>query len=161
MSDVYALAVDGFFPHLRTLRIYVNNAVIKTALMGIPSIASLRMPNLETFDLYVKQRGEAEDGEERVEWTTLETLTSRFAMPRLRRYSLTYSLSTNAEIRHIFQSSLFNNDERHIRVQFSLYISTMTSMDSSDTANICNIRSTRDNNIFVQYVSHSPFYLEK
>jgi hypothetical protein len=153
MSDVYALAVDGFFPRLRSLRIGVRKSVTKTVSSGLPDIASLRMPNLETFDLYLKQRGIEDEGEEQVKWATLETLTSHSVMPRLRRYSLIYGLSTNVEIRHIFQSSLFDNDERQIRIRFAFYINTATSIDSSDATNICDIRSTRYDKIFVQYVS--------
>jgi hypothetical protein len=73
MSDVYELAVDGFFPRLQSLRIYVNKSVIKTVSSGLPAIAKLRMPTLETFNLYLKQRGQAGEGEEQVQWTTLET----------------------------------------------------------------------------------------
>jgi hypothetical protein len=153
MSDVYALAVDGFFPRLQSLRIYVNNAVIKNVSTGLPAITSLHMPKLETFDLYLKARGEGDDEEEKVEWVTVATLTSHSVMPRLRRYSLIYALSKNIEIRHIFQSSLFHNDERHIRVRFALYLDASTSIDSSDIINICDIRSARYNKIFVQYVS--------
>jgi hypothetical protein len=157
MSDVYALAVDGFFPRLQSLRIYVQKSVIKTVSSGLPATTSLRMPNLETFDLYLKQRGQEDEGEEQVKWTTVETLTSHSVMPRLRRYSLIYGLSTSTEIRHIFQSSIFDNDERHIRIQFAFYINTATFIDSSDITKICDIRSTRDYNIFVQYVSIFPF----
>ncbi|CAF4072729.1 unnamed protein product, partial [Rotaria sp. Silwood2] len=151
MSDVYVLAVDGFFPRLQSLRIYVHKCVIKTVSTGLPAIANLHMPNLETFDLYLKKRGETNEGEEQVKWATVEILTSHSVMPRLRRYSLIYSLLTSVEIRHIFQSSLFNNDNRHIRVQFALYINLSTSTDSSDITNICDIHSTCYNNIFVQY----------
>ncbi len=150
MSDVYELAVDGFFPRLQSLRIYVNKSVIKTVSSGLPAIAKLRMPTLETFNLYLKQRGQAGEGEEQVQWTTLETLTSHSVMPRLRRYSLIYNLQTSVEIRHIFQSSLFHNDERNIDVRFGLYLITTTPIDSSDAT---NIRSVRYNNSFVQYVS--------
>jgi len=157
MSDMYALVVDGFFPRLQSLRIYVQKSVIKTVSSGLPAIASLRMPSLETFDLYLKQRGEAEEGEEQVKWTTIETLTAHSVMPRLRRCSLIYTLQTSAEIRHIFQSSLFDNDERHIRVRFGLYLITTTSIDSSNTTNICNIRSAHYNKTIVQYVSIFTF----
>jgi hypothetical protein len=157
MSDVYALAVDGFFPCLQSLCIYVGKAVIKTVSSGLPATASLRMPNLETFDLHLKQRGEAGEGEEQVKWKTVETLTSRSVMPRLRRYSLIYSLSTSAEIQHIFQSPLFDHGKRQIRVQFALYINASTSIYSSDITHICNIRSTRDNNIFLQCVCNFLF----
>ncbi|CAF3913950.1 unnamed protein product [Rotaria sordida] len=109
------------------------------------------MPNLETFDLYVKKQGKANEGEEKVEWATLETLTSHSVMPRLRRYSFIYNLSISDEIQHIFQSSLFNNDKRHIRIQFALHINSLTSIDLSDIIDICNIHSTHYNNIFVQY----------
>jgi hypothetical protein len=157
LSDVYALAVDGFFPRLQSLRIYVQKSVIKMVSSGLPAIASLRMPNLETFDLYLKQRGEVEEGEEQVEWTTVEKLTSHSVMPRLRRYSMIYTLQTSAEIRNIFQSSLFDNDERHIRVRFGFYLITTTSIDSSDNTNICSIRSTQYNKTVVQYVSIFSF----
>ncbi|CAF1446250.1 unnamed protein product [Rotaria sordida] len=109
------------------------------------------MPNLERFDLYVKKQGKANEGEEKVEWATLETLTSHSVMPRLRRYSFIYNLSISDEIQHIFQSSLFNNDKRHIRIQFALHINSLTSIDLSDIIDICNIHSTHYNNIFVQY----------
>jgi len=161
MSDVYALAADKFLPRLHSLRIYVHKSVIKTISTRLSAIANLRMPTLETFDLCLQRRAQADEDEEEVKWTTVETLTSQFVMPHLRRCSLIYSLSTSVEIRHIFQSSLFNNDERHIRVQFALYINASTSIDSSDITNICDIHSTDYNNIFVQYVSNFPFYLEK
>ncbi|CAF5050086.1 unnamed protein product, partial [Rotaria sp. Silwood1] len=151
MSDVYTLAVDGFFPCLQSLHIYVHKSVIKTVSTGLPAIANLHMPNLETFYLYVKKQGKANEGEEQVEWATLETLTSHSVMPRLRRYSLIYNLSTSVEIQHIFQSSLFNNDKRHIRIQFALHINSLTSIDLSDIIDICDIHSTHYNNIFVQY----------
>jgi len=157
MSDVYTLAADSFFPSLRFLRIHVNNAVVKTVLSELPTTAILHMPNLEIFDLYLNERDEADEGEEQVKWTILETLTSRAVMPRLRRYSLIYGLSTSVESRLIFQSSLFNNDKRHIHVRFALYINSSTCMDSYDITNICDIRSPGDNNIFVQYVSNFPF----
>ena len=157
MSDVYAMAVDGFFPCLKSLRVYVMNTYIKTVLNGRPAIASLRMPNLETFDLHLKQQGEADEGEEQVNWTVVETLTSRSVMPRLRRYSLIYGLLTSAEIRHIFQSSLIDYDDRDIRMQFAFCVNRGTSINSSDITNVCDIRSTRYYNIFVQYVSNLPF----
>ena len=153
MTDVYALAVDGCFPYLRSLRIYVNNAVIETVSIGLPYITSLRMPKLEIFDLCLKWRGEEADGEEKVEWETVETLVSYSVMPRLRRYTLIYTLSTSYEIRRILQSSIFHNDKRSFRVRFALHLNTSTSIDSSATINICDIRSTRYNKIFVQYVS--------
>jgi hypothetical protein len=54
MSDVYTLAVDGFFPSLRLLRARVNNAVIKTVVSELPPTTSLRMLKLETLDLHLK-----------------------------------------------------------------------------------------------------------
>jgi hypothetical protein len=157
MSDVYELVIDGFFPRLQSLRIHVNKSVIKTVSSGLAAIENLRMPNLETFDLYLKQRGQADGGEEQVQWTTVETLTSHSVMPRLRRYSLIYSLQTSVEIRHIFQSSLFHNDERQIHVRCGLYLTTMTPIDSSDAIDICDIGSARFNKTFVQYVSLFSF----
>jgi hypothetical protein len=161
MTDVYGLAVDGFFPHLQSLRIYVNNAVIKTVSTGLPTITSLHMPKLEVFDLYLKRRGEEDDGEEKVEWETVETLISYSVMPRLRRCSLIYALSTSDKVRRIFESSIFHNDKRNTRVQFGLYLSTSTSIDSSDSINICDIGFARYNKICVLYVSIFPFYLGK
>jgi hypothetical protein len=157
MSDVFDLAVDGFFPRLQSLRVYVKKSVIKTVSSGLLAITKLRMPNLETFHLHLRQRHQAGEGEEEVKWTTLETLTSPSVMPRLRRYSLVYVLSTNAEILHIFQSSLFHNDERHIDFRFGLYLITTTALDSFDITNVCDIRSTHYHKTIVQYVSIFSF----
>jgi hypothetical protein len=148
MSDVYTLAVDGFFPRLRSLRIHVNKVVIKTVSTGLPSTTSLRMPKLETFDLYLKR-----EKEEELKWAAVETLTSYSVMPRLRRFSLVYGLSTSTEIRHIFESSLFNNDNRHICVRFVLCLNASTVIDSSDITNILDIRSSCYNELFVKLVS--------
>jgi hypothetical protein len=153
MSDVYALAIDGVFPRLRSFRIYVGNAVIKTVSSRLPAIASLRMPNLETFDLYLKQRGLVGEGEEQVDWTTVETLTSHSVMPSLQRCSLLYTLLTSIEIQQIFESPLFDNDARHVHVRFGLYLDASTFMCSSDITKICAILPKCYNNICVQYVS--------
>jgi hypothetical protein len=153
MSDVYTLAMDGFFPSLRLLRVYVKNAVIKTVSTDLPATTSLRMPKLETFDLYLKWRQEATEEEEEVKWAAVETLICHSVMPRLRRCSLFYNLSTGIEIRDIFQSPLFNNDERHIHVRFALYLNTSIFIDSSDITNIFDIRFACYNQFFVQYVS--------
>ena len=157
MSDVYALAVDGFLPRLQSLHIYVRKSVIQPVSSGLLATTSLHMPNLESFVLYLRERGEAEEGEEQVKWTNVETLSSHSVMPRLRRYSLIYTLETSTEIGHIFQSFLFNNDKRNVRVRFGLYLITTTSIDSSHTTNICDIRSVHYNKTVVQFVSIFPF----
>lgn len=157
MSDVYALAVDGFLPRLQSLRIYVQKSVIQTASSGLLTTTSLHMPNLESFVLYLRKRDKAGEGEEQVKWTTVETLSSHSVMPRLRRYSLIYTLETSAEIGHIFQSFLFSNDKRNVRVRFGLYLITTTSIDSFHTTNICDIRSVHYNKTVVQFVSIFPF----
>lgn len=156
MSEVYALAVDGFLPHLRFLRVYVNRSIIKTVLLELSSTTSLRMRNLETFDLYLKQRCKPnEGGEEEVEWPTVETLTSPSVMPRLRQFSLIYTLSTSAEIRQISQFLLHNID-RHIRTRFAFCIPTATPINAYDAANLHHIRSTYPNDFLVQDVSIFP-----
>ena len=157
MSDVYTLAADGFLPRLKSLRIYVENSVIKTVLTEPPSIKTLRMPELERFDLRLKREGEADEGEEQVRWITVETLTSHLVMPRLRRFSLIYGLQTKTEIRHIFQSPLFDNDERHVLFRFKLVCVTTTSIDSSDITHICDIPSVYYNKALLRYVSIFPF----
>jgi hypothetical protein len=161
MTDVYALAVDGFFPWLQSLHIFVKKSVIKTVSSGLSAVANLRMPNLETFVLYLKQRGEADEGEEQVKWTNVETLTSHSVMPRLRRYSLVYSLLTSFEIRHIFESSIFYNDERNIDIRFGLYLITTTSLDSTDTINIRDIRSAQYTKSIMHYVSIFSYVIRK
>jgi hypothetical protein len=161
MSDVYALAIDGFLARLGSLRIHVNNAVIKTVSTELSTTTRLRMSKLETFDLYLKRRGQANEGEEYVKWTVVETLTSYCVMPRLRRFSLVYDLSTSTEIRHIFESSLFNNEDRHIRVPFVFYLNASTAIDSSDITNIFNIRSSHHNELLVKHVSSFFILTEK
>ena len=156
MSDVYLLAVDGFLPHLKSLRIYVQHAIVTTVSSALPPTASLCMSNLKTFDLYLNQRRRPNEDEEEVKWITVETLTSRSVMPRLRRCSLIYGLSTSAEIPHISQF-LFDIDERHIRIQYAFYIPIATSIDSSDIDYIRHICYTHSNSIFVHYVSIFPF----
>jgi hypothetical protein len=81
MSDVYTLAIDGFFPRLRSLRIYIRNAVIKTALTKPSTTTKLRMSKLETFDLYLNRRDEADEEEEQVKWAVVETLISDCIIP--------------------------------------------------------------------------------
>jgi hypothetical protein len=152
MSDVYTLAIDGFFPRLRSLRVHVQNAVIDAATKSL-TMTKLRMSNLETFNLHVIQRGNAAEGEEQVEWAVVETLISDCIMPCLQRFSFVYKLSTSAEIRDIFQSSVFNNDNRRICVRFVLNINASNVIDSSDITNIFNIRSSRYNELLVEYVS--------
>jgi hypothetical protein len=153
MSDVYALAIDGFFPRLRSLRIHVANAVIKTVSTELSTTTRLRTSKLETFDLYLNQRDEADEGEEQVKWAAVETLISYCVMPRLRRFSFVYELSTSTEIRDIFESSVFNNDNRHICVRFALDINASNVIDSSDITNIFNIRSSHYNELLVEHVS--------
>ena len=118
MSEVYALTTDGFLPHLKSLRIYVQHSIITTVASALPATTSLRMPNLETFDIYLYQRCRPNENEEEVKWTAVETLTSRSVMPRLRRCSLIYGLLTSAEIPHISQF-LFDIEERQIRIQYA------------------------------------------
>ena len=148
MSDIYVLATDGFLPQLRLLRIYVQRSITKT----ISAMTSLCLPNLETFDLYLKDRREPEQGEEEVKWATVEILTSPTIMPRLRRYSLIYGLSTSAEIRDISQF-LFDNDKRDIHIRFAFYVPIV----ESDASNLHHIRSTHPNDILVLDVSIFPF----
>jgi hypothetical protein len=153
MSDVYTLAIDGFFPRLRSLRVYVLNAVINTALAKSLTMRKLRMSNLETFDLHLNHRDKPAKREEQVKWTAVKTLISDCIMPCLQRFSFVYQLSTSTEFRDIFQSSIFNNDNRHICVRFVLNIAPRNVLDSSDITNIFNIRSSRCNEHLVEYVS--------
>lgn len=152
MSDIYVLATDGFLPQLRLLRIYVQRSITKTISSGFSAMTSLCLPNLETFDLYLKDRREPEQGEEEVKWATVEILTSPTIMPRLRRYSLIYGLSTSAEIRDISQF-LFDNYKRDIHIRFAFYIPIV----ESDASNLNHIRSTHPNDILALDVSISPF----
>lgn len=161
MSDVYTLATDGFLPRLRSLRIHVKNAVIKTISTELLTTTRLRMSKLETFDLYIKKRGSADEGEEQVKWAVVETLTSYCVMPSLRRFSLVYNLLTSTEIRDIFESSLFNNDDRHICVRFAFYLNALTTENSSDITNIFNIRSSCYNELLVKFVSNFFILIEK
>jgi hypothetical protein len=153
MSDVYTLAIDGFFPRLRSLRIYIRNAVIKTALTKPSTTTKLCMSKLETFDLYLNRRDEADEEKEQVKWAIVETLISDGIIPCLRRFSFVYKLSTSAEIRDIFESSLFNNDNRHVYVRFAFNMDASNVIDSSDITNIFNIRSSCYNELLVEYVS--------
>ena len=157
MSDVYTLLVDGVLPRLQSLRVDVDRCVIRTVLTEPPSIKRLRMPELKRFDLQLRRHGQADEGEEQVRWMTVETLTSHSVMPRLRRFSLIYGLQTIAEIQHVFQSSLFDDAERHILFRFKLDLVTPTSIDSSDITNICDTRSTHYNKGILRYVSIFPF----
>jgi hypothetical protein len=150
MSDIYILAIDGFLPRLRSLRIHVKNAVVQTEVL---TTTRLCMSKLETFNLYLKQRRQANEGEEQVKWAAVETLISNRVMPCLRRFSFVYGVSTSAEIQDIFESSVFNNDNRHISVRFALYINASNVIDPSDIINIFNIRSSRYNELLVEYVS--------
>ncbi|CAF4634355.1 unnamed protein product, partial [Rotaria socialis] len=160
MSDVYALAVDGFSPCLRCLHVHINNAVIKSVLRELSTTTNFHMSQLETFDLYLNWREEDED-EEQIEWTVVETLTSKSVMPRLRQCSVVYKLTTNIEIRHMFQSPFFKNDERNIRIRFVLCFNTSIFIDSSDIANISDIRSVSSNEIFLKHNNedNSKLYL--
>lgn len=151
MSDVYLLAADGFLPHLKWLRIYVQRSIITTISSELPSITSLRLPNLETFDLYLEHQQTENEDEEEVKWTTVKKLTSRSVMPRLRRCSLIYALPTSDEISDISQF-LFDIDERQIRLQYVFCIPIGTSADSSYIDYVRHICHTHPNNIFVQYV---------
>jgi hypothetical protein len=153
MSDVYTLAIDGFLSRWRSLRIHVGNPVIKTFSTELSTTTRLRMSKLETFDLYLKERRQVKEGEEQVKWAAVETLISYCVMPCLRRFSFVYGVSTSAEIRHIFESSLFNNNNRHICVRFALDINASNVIDSSDITNIFNIRSPRYNELLVEYMS--------
>jgi hypothetical protein len=126
---------------------------MKTVSTELSTSRRLRMSKLETFDLYLKDRGQADEGEKQVKWAAVETLTSYCVMPCLRRFSLVYDLLTITEIRHIFESSLFNNDDRHICVRFVFYLNASTVIDSSDITNIFDIRSSRYNELLVKHVS--------
>ena len=100
MSEVYSLAVVGFLPCLNLFRIYVEKSIIKTVSSRLLAITSLRMANLETFDLYLKHQREPKEGEEYVKWTSVKSLIAPSVMPRLRRYSLIYSLPSGTGIRN-------------------------------------------------------------
>ncbi len=153
LSDFYELAADGSFPRLKWLDIFVNKSVIKTISAEVPAITNFHMPNLETLNLNLKRTYEANEEEKQIPWTTVETLTSCSVMPRLRRYTLIYTLWTNDEITQIFESSIFHNDERHIDFRFRFDIFTRTPMDSFyDITKINNIRFT-NNQTIIQYVS--------
>jgi hypothetical protein len=111
------------------------------------------MSKLETFDLYLNRRDEADEEKEQVKWAIVETLISDGIIPCLRRFSFVYKLSTSAEIRDIFESSLFNNDNRHVYVRFAFNMDASNVIDSSDITNIFNIRSSCYNELLVEYVS--------
>ena len=153
MSDVYILAIDDFFPCLRSLRICVGKAAIKTALIEPSTMRKLRMSKLENFDLYLNERRAADEGEEQVKWVAVETLLSSRVMPRLRRFSFIYKLSTSAEIRNIFESSIFDNDSRHICVRFALNTDASDVKNSSEITHIFNAHSSRNNELLVESVS--------
>jgi hypothetical protein len=153
MSDLYTLAIDGFLPRLRSLRIRVKNALIKTISTERLKTTRLHMSKLETFDLYLKDRDLTNEGEEQVEWSVVQRLTSYCVMPCLRRFSLVYTLWTIDEIRDIFQSSLFNNDDRHTCVRFVFYLNASPIENSSDITNMFNIRSSSTNELLVKFVS--------
>jgi hypothetical protein len=147
MCDVYALAVDGFLPSLRSLRVRIREDDITTVSGPLPPATSLRMPQLETLDLYLKRL------EEKVEWKCVEALTSDSVMPRLRHCTLVYNLSMSTEIIDIFASPLFDNDERHVRVRFALHLDRSVTIDPSHISDISKVRSGRYNEIYVEYVS--------
>ncbi|CAF3038541.1 unnamed protein product [Rotaria sp. Silwood2] len=138
MSDVYTMPIDGLFPHLRSLRIYVKYAIIKTVSIEDLNIKRFHMAKLEKFDLYIKGRRNTKEDEKQVEWTDLERLICNSVMPSLREFSFIYTLLTIVDIQHLFQSSIFQNHERHIRVRFALHINAKTSINLSDITNICH-----------------------
>ncbi|UJR30034.1 hypothetical protein I4U23_017579 [Adineta vaga] len=102
------------------------------------------MPNLERFHLHLSWRGVEDLDKKQVVWSNIETLISDSVMPRLRRFTFIYILSSNTEIRHILQSFRLMNQTRNVHVQFGLYIKASTFIDASDMPIIY------DNNIFVQ-----------
>ena len=152
MSDVYLLAMNDFFPRLRSLRIHVNKPVFRTITTESSMLTRLHMSKLETFDLRLRRNGEVLQEEEGVQWAVVERLISSSVMPRLRRFSILYDLSTSTEIEQIFQSSLFN-DQRHIRVRFALFLRTWNVAEETEITNIFNIRSSRYSELLARNVS--------
>jgi hypothetical protein len=146
---VYAFAVDGFLPHLRSLRVQMRESNIVSVSGSLPVVTSLRMPHLERFDLYANRL------DRKVEWTKIEALTTADVMPRLRQCSLVYDLLSSSDIRHIFASPLFDNDERHVRVRFMLRLRAQIPANSAEAHYISEMRSARYNEISVEHVSSS------
>jgi hypothetical protein len=147
MIDVYALAVDGFLPCLRSLRVHVSQWSMENVPGPLPDVTSLHMPQLETLDLHLNRKDKS------IEWKSVEALTCRSVMPRLRQCTLVYSVSMSVEIPCIFASPLFDNDERHVHVRFMLHLDASVPIDLSTAFNISEVRSGRYNEIYVEYVS--------
>jgi hypothetical protein len=126
MFDVYAVAVDGILPHLQSLRVRICSSDTDVVTRPLPPISSLRLAELDTLYLIVLWTQRA------IEWETVEAFTSLAVMPRLRCCTLDYPMKTCTDIRRIFDSPLFGNDERHVRVRFLLIANLETYGDLSD-----------------------------
>jgi hypothetical protein len=151
MYNVYAVAVDGVLPRLRSFRVELSRYKIRSDTQSLPPLASLGLPKLESFDFIVKLEG----GE--VEWTVIEALTSLMVMPRLRCCTLDYDMTMGTDLLNIFRSPLFDNDERHVRVRFVLNYCTLASDFPTYLLDKSIAHSGRYNEICRGYVSFPSF----
>lgn len=116
----------------------------------IPSISDLSLPNLEILTLDL-QRPTG------VEWASVEPLTSSSVIPNLRHCTLVYELHRPADLRSIFTSSLFTNDQRTIRLHFAIRLLARNTLGDEDLVDLHEIRSGYHNEAYCEYVSRFLF----
>ena len=147
MYHIYILAVKGILPRLQSLCIRLYS--VETNAPGpLPDVANLHLPELENLCLCLR-------GYQKVKWNSVEALTSLSVMPRLRHCVLDYNLEMDTDIRRIFASPLFGNDERHVHLRFLLNINDQILPLSSNDDHISTVRSGLYNEIYLKYVSSS------
>ncbi len=147
ISDVYALAVDGLLPHVQSLCVRLCRVRTTSITKPLPDVASLCLPELHSVYLSLSQETD-------IKWEIVEALSSLPVMPRLRRCSLEYRMPNDTNLKQIFSSPLFDNDERHVRVRFILREYT-GGFVLPDGDNRPIVLSGRYNEIYHEYVSTS------
>jgi hypothetical protein len=150
LSDIYALATNGLLPRLRSLRVIlcywdVEDGETPASMRPIPSIRSLFLPELELIDMDLRRSSG-------VEWASIEPLTSHSVMPRLRYCTLTYELQCSADIRLMFDSPLFGNDERNVRLCFAIHLNACH-IGGPEYAHLSQLCTGRYNETYLEYVS--------
>jgi hypothetical protein len=147
ISHLYILARVGVLPRLQSLRVKSFAFDRNIFTRPLPPLRRLLLPELNKLSLSL------EWVHKDVEWEIVEAITSVAVMPRLRHCTLVYSMKRCTDIRRIFASPLFGNDERHVRVRFRLSVMANKCICSFNDHRHSTVRSERHYEIYREYVS--------